>query len=431
MSRMKFTEVERLPYFQTSNIDGVLRGFYRKQRTDLFATLMPLKNINADKIEMDIDKANIGGMTPVVAIGAESPLFKTGGRGKISWEPAEFREKVRVTEDELVDLRKLGTMNELMTAMELLGGRYSMISERLARRLEWMRRQVLFDGAVTAHDPNGTVNNLLSVKHPDFMQQTASNLWTDTTNADPLNDMQIMVRDFMLYSGYEAARVWAPHDALRIASQTAKFQLYASNNFSVFQAMPDQVGKLITQFIGGVSVEEQPQTMPFQTSILADAASGQPVIYLNDVTELAPGDRIVLVHADQDQKLHTVDTISGNEITLTSNLTKAFPVGSMAVYHKFLIPKDRLLVLGKPQTPVDPAGAEPNATMSSDLLTQPFDVGTTLSGYVDMNARKPGLFTKLFNHLDGDPPYVEQAVGIRALPRVHYVNAWLTFKFQA
>lgn len=427
---LKFSDVERLPFFETSNINGVLKSFHEKKAENIFEPIMPLVNVNADKVEMDIDKANIGGMTPVVARGSETPLYKTGGRGKLSWESAEFREKVKVTEDELVDLRKIGTQNELKRAMELLGERYNQVADRLSRRIEWMRRQTLFDGAVSAADPNGVEVELLKVAHPDHMKPTVGTLWTNTANADPVNDMQLAVRDFQLYSGFYGAQVWAPMDALRIATQTQRFQDYAKNSFSSFQGTKEQVAQVLVQFMGGVNILEKPQHIPYMTQVAADAASGQANIVLSSVTELAAGDRIVLILPDRSQKLVVVSSLSGNTVTLTTNLTVAVPAGSSARYIKPLIPLDRLLILGAPSMPEETVGLE-TGTAGSTFLNQPFDVCSTLSGFANMENRTPGLFTKLRDFLaSGDPPFVEQIIGIRALPRVHYVNSWMTLKFQ-
>ncbi len=427
---VKFSDVERHPLFEVSNIDGVLKGFHIRQRTDLFAQLMPLVNINADKVEMDIDKAKMGGMTPVVARGAETPLYRTGGRGSIDWDSAEFREKVNVTEDKIVKLRKLGTMNDLLQARDVLAKDYRDITLRLTRRLEWMRRQVLFDGAVTAKDPNGVQTTLLTIDHPDFLQPTANVLWTTTATADPIDDMQLAVRDFLLHSSYEAASIWTPMDALRIAGKTDQFKNYATNNLAHFRGTSKQVGELIQEYIGGVSIEEKPHRMHFTTEVVANAAAAQPVVVLEETEALAPGDAVVIIHQNRSQKLYVVLSKAGNSVTFTTNLSDPVVPGDMAAYSQPMIPLDKILILGKAQMPSEVEGSEPGAERGIDLLDRPFDVCSTLSGYSDLNSRRPGLFTKLRDLTNGDPPSIEQVVGIRALPRVHYINSWMTLEFR-
>lgn len=425
---LKFSDVERHPFFEVSNIDAVLRGFHVRQRTDLFAQLMPLININADKVEMDIDKAKMGGMTPTVARGAETPLYTSGGRGKISWESAEFREKVQVTEDQVAKLRKLGTMNELLSAREVLDKDYKSISDRLARRIEWMRRQTLFDNAVVAPDPNGVMVQLLTINHPSFLRPTFGTLWSNTTNADPIDDMQILVRDFLLNSSYEAADVWAPIDALRIAGKTDRFRDYATNNLQVFKGTNKEVANLISMYIAGVTIEEKTQHMPFTSVLLADAAAGQAVVVMEEVEQLEAGDNVIISSFEQ-QWLYTVASVAGNSVTFTSNLTDAVQAGYMTMYNKSMIPKDKLLVVGKAQMPPDWTGAEPGAERGLEYIDRPFDVCSTLSGFTDLNNRRPGLFSKLRDLTDGDPPSIEHIIGIRALPRVHYINSWMVAKY--
>lgn len=425
---VKFSDVERHPLFEVKNIDTVLRGFHVRQRVDIFAQIMPLVNIQADKVEMDIDKAKMGGMTPTVARGAETPIYRSGGRGSISWESAEFREKVVVTEDDIVKLRKLGTTNDLVQAREVLDKDYRSISERLARRLEWMRRQTLFDNNVIAPDPNGVMVNLLTINHPSFLRPTLSTLWSAVANADPMNDMQLLVRDFLLYSSYDAATIWAPMDALRIAGQTTKFQDYAKHNFQVFKGTQKEVADVFSLYISGITVEEKPQHMPFTSIIVADAASGQPAIVLEEVEQLATGDKVIISNFTN-QWMYEVLSVSGNTVTFTTNLTVAVEAGYMVLYNKPLIPRDRLLILGKAILPGYTAGSEPGSEKALDAIDQPFDVCSTLSGYTNLNNRKPGLFSKLRDLTDGDPPSIEHVIGIRALPRVHYINSWMAPKF--
>jgi len=406
----------------------VLKGFHVRQRVDIFAQIMPLVNVQADKVEMDIDKAKMGGMTPTVARGAETPVFRQGGRGKLAWESAEFREKVVVTEDDIVKLRKLGTMNELLQARDVLDKDYRSISDRLARRIEWMRRQTLFDNQVVAPDQNGVMVNLLTINHPSFLRPTFGTLWSDTVNADPMDDMQIIVRDFLISSSYDAASVWTPIDALRIAGKTAKFQGYAQNNLQVFKGTQKEVAGIISLYIAGVTVEEKPQHMPFTSSIIADAAAGQPAVVLEDVEQLVAGDKVIISNFTN-QWQYTVLSVAGNTVTFTSNLTDAVEAGFMTMYSKSLIPTDRLLVIGKAATPIDMTGSEPGAERGLEHIDKPFDVCSTLSGYTNLNNRQPGLFSKLRDLTDGDPPSIEHIIGIRALPRVHYINSWMAPKY--
>jgi hypothetical protein len=56
------------------------------------------------------------------------------------------------------------------------------------------------------------------------------------------------------------------------------------------------------------------------------------------------------------------------------------------------------------------------------------EVVSTQSYYADMENPRPGVYTRSIDNTDGDPPHIEQILGIRALPRVLYNDAWMTFK---
>ena len=61
-----------------------------------------------------------------------------------------------------------------------------------------------------------------------------------------------------------------------------------------------------------------------------------------------------------------------------------------------------------------------------DKRVQWADVASTYSRYENLNNPRPGVFRKNIDKLGDDPPRLEQVIGIRALPRLHYGEGWAT-----
>ena len=423
---LKFSDFSQHPLLQTKRIDGVLSYFYVSAKNKILGEVMPLKNVNADKVVMDYDKAQMGGMTPAVAAGAESPLYDTRGRGQREWEPAEFREKVKVMEQELIDLRKLGTLGDLEGAMELLQKKYMGIQNRLSNRIEWMRRQVLFDQQVVAPVAGSVAPLVVNYEHPAYLRPTTGTTW-DNAAADPLDDLQRWAEIFRLYSGFDIKKIYLPHGTLRLLTNNDRFREIATGSWAAMNGSQEAIRQQIITFLGVGDVVESHDRIDMVTELTAEAASGQATATLRDVTELAAGDRVILrSQVSFETAFVEVLSVAGNVVTFTANLPSTFEAGAVARYHKFTIPDGKILMVGTPMLPPSEGHQE---QIDAEYLTDFADVASTYSRYETLNP-KAGLFSKMINHIDdGDPPHIEQIIGIRCLPRVHYQDGWMVPSF--
>lgn len=424
LSPQMFAEVKRAEIFQTDQVDGILQTFPVVQQQMILSRIMPLTTVNSYKIKLDVDKALRGGMTPAVAAGSSSPLYDIQGRGSIEWEPAEFREKVRLVENELHDFRRLGTLSDYETAREKLSRKTAKIERRLARRLEWMRRQVLFDGQVTYEErsENGAKSVTVNYEHPDYLNGSvqAATSW-DTASAEPLQDMQLWVEEYELQTGYMLEEAMLPLGTLRILTQNQDFQNIAQNSYGSFKGARPDVRQIILDYAGIGQITEQRARFNESSYLTADAAASATSITLESVHNLAAGDTLLLKNANRASEKVTVDTISGNTVNLTAGLSNAYQANDMATWRVMTIPTDRILMIGAPDFPIDPEG-QPQG--DQDLMRGWAEMVSTLSHYDDLENPRAGLFRKSIAR-DGDPPYMEQVIGIRALPIVHYSEGWM------
>lgn len=434
---LKLSEVGRHPLLQPDKIDGVLTYFPQRQNEYPLAQLMPLVNVNTDKVQMDVEKVSRGGMAPMVSLGSESPIYgQWGGMGYEEFEAAEFREKVILSEQDLYNLREIGTKEDLVQARDLLRRKFSALEVRLLNRLEWMRRQVMFGGTVTATTASG-VPFSLDYHHPSYLEKDsvasgAGAYWNDAAASDPMYDLQVWVEEFMLHSGFTVDRVILPLGTFRLLSQNEKFRELMKYTGS-FELTREMITRHIADLIGVGRVEEWPASLQFATETVQDAATGDNSLRVRNIDELASGDKVVVYDGlnKRKQQLLTVDGVNSvtKEVSFAELLELDLVKGAPLRYSKYTIPRDQLLIVGRVDGPLSTEGQGargPDASTLSGFA----DVCSTLSRYTDLENARPGVFTKMIDKTDGDPPHIEEVLGIRALPRVHYSEAWMTAKIR-
>jgi len=423
------SETNLNPLMTTTTLDGVINAFPLVASKYPLAQYMPLINRNVDKITMDIDKAMFGGMTPGVAPGTESPIIGMGGRARREWTSAHFREKVVVNELELIDHRKLGTKAELETAHGLLNRKFQLPLSRLANRLEFMRRETLFENKVTVDMADGT-QYVVNFPRPADLSVSAGVVWTDTANATPLADLQLWAEDYSRYSGFAIKDAVAPIGFYRTLSATDEFKARAVNNTPGFTGSPTAIKSLIANYVGIPEIREEHGRINFNAELTAAANIGATSIVLKNVDQIEVGDTLVLKRmSDLSGEKVLVSGVSGNTVSFaTTPLTLAYVVGDLCAWAKFTIPSDKLLFIGKAEGMWEDIGSQ--ASADADKVSSPINIASTYSRHLDLEPR-PGMFVKMIdNRKNSDVASIEMVVGISAMVEIHYSESWFTADFK-
>lgn len=422
------SEASLSPLMTTEVLNGILNAFPRLQGSLPLAKYIPLVNINADKVRMDIDKAMYGGMTPGVAPGTESPIYGSSGRAQREWDSAHFREKVVVSEPELIDRRKLGTMAELERATELLRRKFLQIQMRLANRLEYMRYQTLFENQVDVKMADGT-SYTVNFPKPNYLDVTAPVLWSNTTTATPLDDLQLWAEDYQRYSGYRIQEILAPMGFYRTLTACDEFKARAVANTPAFTGSPMQVQSLVASYVGIPAIQEELGRINFNAELTAASIATATTITLKNVDNIVAGSVIVLKRmSDLAGEKVEVASLSGNVVTLTAPLALGYAIGDLAGWSLFSVPENKLLFIGQPAGPWEKVGSSGEA--SGDMIANPIVLASTYSRHVDLEPR-PGMFVKQINKIENeDVPRMEMVNGISAMIQVNYGESWFTATFK-
>lgn len=431
MTVLQFNEIAaKHPLFRSNNLDGVLSYWYQGVNTFELAEFLPLVNIDADKVVVDVSKQSRGGMTPMVDQAAESPLFQPlYGRGRQEFEAATFREKTRIGIEDLYDLRVIGTHADLEKARTLLAAASFQMEQRLARRMEWLRRQVLFDREVRAQLEDGT-EYVVEYAQADYLKKEVATSFDDLVNADPVDELQVFLDEYELDTGHAIRDIILPQGMTTLLSRNEVFRDLAKQNFGAFRGTRGEVHNYLIELLGVGSIRESKGFIQYQTDLTATAANGATTLQLRDASDLSEGDFVFIASGvDGSREKHLVTAVSGNTVTIDApgvGRAGGFGVGDPVRFNRRVIPEGQILVIGNFPGPLNTEGE-----LHPDKIQDPNrwgEIVSTRSLYADLENPRPGIYSRVIDKTDGDPPSIEYILGVRALPRINNPEAWMTIK---
>lgn len=432
---IEFTgEIGRHPLLEESRIDGVMSLAPQTQGERPLEPYMPFTEINEEQVRFEYEHAARGGMTPAVSRGSESPIFESGyNRADRTWEPAEFREKVKFDERDIVKVRQIGTLDQAVSMSQVIDRKFSNIEDRLRNRLEWMRRQALFEGEVTVETKDG---NELTVpyKHaPYFEEQLSGNdLWSDYSNSTPVRNVQRWMKDIKDAGPFMPGETLIGSDVMFEVLQNSRFEDIVLNNGGMLSQ--ENVRQRFVTETGIPSMRELDQTVQARTVLTEDAPSGADTLKFERAVWLEEGDSFVIVRADDSEmrrfyvdgvtkKVDEYEVQLADEDGNTRTTGIAFNKGDAIKWSEYVMPEDHIAFMGMPDGPLEDVGAEEQP--DQEFMQNWGDVASTISYHTDLTGSgTTGIFQRDYDKTDEDPPRFERMIGTRALPRIHYPDAW-------
>lgn len=172
--------------------------------------LLPERDVASEKFIWDMIFSE-NGMAPFVAAGQESPRFDREQFTEMRGEIARIRHKLVLDEDDLNTIRMI---DEVLGAPQIIMAGNLDLQRRIAEaqvkqdqtrlmqavygRIEWMQIHALL-GNITYAGENGRSDVNLNVNFPVVqvapVDTTATGLWSDTVNSNPLIDIQAWTKD--------------------------------------------------------------------------------------------------------------------------------------------------------------------------------------------------------------------------------------------
>lgn len=436
-------------FLSPSNLTGVLKSIILRKGAFKLATWLPGTEVDHDKVEMDIAKARLDGMTPAVADLAESPIapkFRDGA--SISFEAQEFREKHVLFGADFELIRRLGTDSDRVSQAQLILKYQQDLRQRLENRLEYMRAQALCDGQVT-YQIEGTGNTLtVSYNHPAYLEPTltGTDAWNDLSASTPLDDIvewtelfdHLPVEGYSLLYGREVERLLRRNEQLRdlalglwYATGINKIPERITNtqvaSGTMLNLIRDHIGSPITMEVydGGVNLVSQ---------LAAPVAAPSTTVTVRNVADFGPtfGTDSEVQIVDRANRLVTKATVASvnavtNVVTFTAPLTQSFGLGAEVAFRRLFMPEDCVLMKGnfipslEDNSVASFPGFEEGVGQTSVPTTGVGSVVSVRNRYgFEENERRPGMWSVMHKHEKGDPPHAELIIGIKCLPKIDY-----------
>lgn len=429
--KITFSEVQKSDLLTTLEPLSVLPISRRRKQMFLLEKYMPFVTKNVWKIEKDISTQKVGGMTPLVSDYAESPILQVNNaRSRMTIHPATFRQKVTFTLEEIGDYVRLGSRDQIRTAREKLEEKYRVLDMNMWRRIEFTRRQILFEGGAVEWQTENGYTAGANYSHPAFLEPTAGTLW-DQPGADPVSDIQEWIELFEDNTSNSVGDIVLPSRTFRYLRNNTKFIALEQNNLIKFSLSPADISRYMIEQIGsGITMSESRNKLEFSNSLVADVASGVNTIVVatNKPNLIEVGMNVSLHGLDMKVEVKEVSavTVNGSTTTVqfTTNLVNDYSAGSILNYFIWTVPQDKLIMFASPL---------PESELSNEGLeaggerTDPNwgSITSTLSAYNNFDRPAAGIYRRNINRMELDPQILEQVIGVNMVPEVNDNTAWL------
>jgi hypothetical protein len=288
-----------------------------------------------------------------------------------------------------------------------------------------MRKEMIFDNSVDISTEGGRTYTV-DYPHPSYLQPTFSPTWDDSA-ATPMRDLQKMMNDYERHTSKMINEILLPHDIMNDLTDHDRVIKIANENYGTFDGSPQAIRRGIANYLDLGSLQVSKDRIHFTASLAADASQGATSLTFDRTPRLSAGQEFIMENiASEDRELFEVDSVSGNTVNLVGQVDRSggFAAQDHIKYWEFTIPRDHLLVLGQSRAEMQRSD---EGSLIEDYEENPWaEFKSTLSTYANMEDPAPGLYTRTFDYVDnGDPPRIEQAIGINGLVKLNDQEAFM------
>jgi len=224
-------------------MSDILKEFSRKSvleyartrvpRQYLGPTLFPVKTVNELSFEYFKDENRLPVMANIQAFGAETQIASRDGASKVSGEIPPIKRKINLSERALIALKREGAGDADLVKNTIYNDIDNMVDSVYAR-IEKMRMDAVAYGALTVVE-NG-IKMTVDYGVPAGNKQTLAgdDLWSDTTNATPVSDMQAWADAVVTACGVAPTRALTSNTVVSYLIQNAQVRkmVYGDNGAS-------------------------------------------------------------------------------------------------------------------------------------------------------------------------------------------------------
>lgn len=225
-----------------------------EQAPALGEQIAPTNQIQARMARMDIGRQYSFGIGQFKAPNAMPALVEmpVTERREALIELVQLEEMHRINSEQWLRLNSSDENIRNYEGLEVVT-RGTILRRRLERLSEWMRWQAFVNGSLTVTYPRTNSQLFIDYGWLPGHKPTPTTLWSDTTNSDPVADLEAWQQQVANDSGYLGTRIHLTSSTAKLIVNNVKLKTY----FNVpegqpFRATLDQVAQLLaegTQFI--------------------------------------------------------------------------------------------------------------------------------------------------------------------------------------
>lgn len=399
--------------FRPAVMDAVINEFVPPADAFLLTdAFLPFKNVERDQI-VDLVESGAFGRTHPVNLGAEHKRITIPGSRYKEHTPGAWREAVAYPEPVL-----RGAVNPRIPT-ELWGEGLAIkalnfLDLRLNTLIEYLTSKIVITGKFS--EARFGVNYTYDPKLPTkfFKNVTSSpgwpsgGTWATRASSTPTTDVMEAALLAQRYGLRPVSVIMSAKTSMdyMLSSDTqnkvkASFQLIGRNS---------QVGTIFDT-LTGFPVEIDNRLYAEEIRLTAASAVGDTTLDVEDATEFAANDVLTLRNTLDEEEEVTISSISGNVITLTAGVVKAYQIGDRATAYKQFVPDNHFILKC-----VRDDRSTPNNWLSVPSLVKGKNWANPL----------PGRYT--WQWFSAKVPYIlEVGAGIEGGPKVSACT-WMTVK---
>jgi len=407
------------PQFVAGVLDSMIWSPTRYIATDQW---FPITNSKTDQILIDFRRPQNYGLTKPAVPGEESKHVYAGGIKQRLVTPGHFQEAAKLTRNDLIAIRKLGTLDQVEDGREILARKIRWLAKRAKDRMEWLGFQAL-QGSITVNE--GGINYTVTFPLAPEFTPTAGVLWTNPITATPIDDLRTWSQLGAAGHGFLFTKAYMNRATYNVAVKTNKFDTLFNSTaagWSVGQ-MPkgmrsaDLANDLMRRYMQDVpQIVIHDEGYHLETQNTAQMTAGTATAVVNDAANFAVGNSVTIESASTDSlEIKTIQSIVGNTITFTANLTNTYPVGSSLNTFKRFIADGKVLLM-----PEAMPGANEDVGKIGKFFMTPNEFGPNGS----LMKPAPGIFSEVQIHdTNSDPKYAAVIGGFSGMAAVLFKNA--------
>lgn len=414
MTGQELLKLQEANVFRSTVMDTIINEFVPSPDQFLLTdAFLPFKLVDKN-VMIDLINNGAFGKTYPVNLGGEHRRISIPGYSYKEHTAGYWREAVQY--DEVVLHKAVNPAQPLERYGEgLVTAALNFLDVRLNNMVEYVSSKVVISGSYSEnrHGVAYTYDPKIPAKH--FKNVTSSPGWTSggtwatAANAKPTNDI-IEASNVMRRMGVTPEKVLMSVKTLGLFHAATDTQNLMKASYVLVGRNADR--PFLFNALTGMTVVVDNRLYAEETRLTADSAAADTTLDVEDATEFTTADVITLRNTSGEEEDATIDSISGNVITVTAGIAKSYKKGDRVTVYKQFLPDNYVLFQGNSNDRVSPNNwISTPSIVKGESWTNPL----------------PGRYTWNYFKADKPPYFVEIGAGLDGGPKVSRCN-WLTLK---